>query len=1044
MYFALRGDSAADRFHFFTGVLCTMSQLSRLARLRKRREQTLSQSQRRRRLVAGFEPLEDRRLLAITTSFAAGVLTFTGDTGIGIDEKVVIESTATPGTINYDDGSGLGSTTQASVNSVVFNGFSGLNEMIIINQAPSVFRPFAGGSFGIQFNVAGDPDFDVLRIAGGSAGSITSGSYTVSSPTSGTISYSTSVPSTIDISFSGLDSTGLTPDRVDDVTNQAGTFLTNSSTGAESVVVKVGPVLPPVQAFTQGPVFIDGGDREDFGHGGFVGGVNINGWKFMEQGIGFVNAGVFNAGAANSILIVGTVPGSRARAAVDSAIAPLGLVPTYVTGAAITGATLTSFRILYVPSDSGDVAGGITPADLALLAARTSDIQAFVRSGGGIFALTEGTSPFPYSWLQIPAPFTITSFGGGGISNALRKTPEAIAAGLSLTNAELSAGVPYHNVFTGPVGFNGLDIFVLDTGPNNVVDGFTPLGDDRAVTLGQGAINQTVGGGPTTTIGGNQMTLINLGNKLVLNLDARGGTDAITVDGTVLSLDGLLAPLNINGGGNGDSLLIDDSADNVGGDAVSVTSLATTGLAAFPISYADIGPLSVRATQGADTLTLDFSAAGPSSVHIFGGLAGDLFTGPSGYMRASTTIPISVHGGVAIATPGPGLPFNPFGESGDKFNLDMTTRADGSPVLPVVIVDTNGGNAVSSNTQLVRFTGIEDIDVLDGGVLTNTVIGDFYLRGVDGAPDYIEFRSAGQMNPTFRVRVGNTYYPSSTGQFGPYMTATGKVYVYGRGGNDTITMFNTRLDAVIFGEAGNDVLTGGYGNDLLIGGQGDDRINGAAVGGNDEIWGDDFDPVLGVPSVASQAAGGHDQISTFGGSDTVYGQGGNDIINTGGGADYVNGGPGDDQMNGQAGDDRLYGGSGIDNVSGSDGHDIVAGNAGNDTLIGDLGNDILIGGLGEDIVNGGSGGDAVVGDESNNAGGSGSLAKNDIADAALLALLTAWGASPVLGSLGGFGSAGDDGSVDTLWGGTEADAFFGAPPDNAADRNAVGYGPDLN
>ena len=263
MYFALRGDSAADRFHFFTGVLCTMSQLSRLARLRKRREQTLSQAQRRRRLVAGFEPLEDRRLLAVMTSFAAGVLTFTGDAFPGVNDKVVIQSTATPGTINYDDGSGLGSTTQAGVNSVVFNAGGGMNEMIVINQGATVFRRFdAAPGFPIQFNVAGDPDFDVLRIAGGSAASILSGSYTVSSPTSGTISYSTSVPSTVDISFTGLNSTGGTPDRVDDTTIQGGAFTTNSSTGAEDVTIQVGPVLPPVQAFTQGPVFIDGGDRD--------------------------------------------------------------------------------------------------------------------------------------------------------------------------------------------------------------------------------------------------------------------------------------------------------------------------------------------------------------------------------------------------------------------------------------------------------------------------------------------------------------------------------------------------------------------------------------------------------------------------------------------------------------------------------------------------------------------------------------------------------------------------------------------------------------
>jgi Ca2+-binding RTX toxin-like protein len=416
-------------------------------------------------------------------------------------------------------------------------------------------------------------------------------------------------------------------------------------------------------------------------------------------------------------------------------------------------------------------------------------------------------------------------------------------------------------------------------------------------------------------------------------------------------------------------------------------------------------------------------------------------------MRPSGTIALNVHGGTAAAVPGPGVPFNPFGEITDKFNLDMTTRADGSPVLPVVIVDTNGGNAISANTQLVRFTGIEDIDLMDGGVLTNTAIGDFYVRATDNA-DYIEFRSAAQVNPVFRVRVGNTYYPSATGNFGPYTTGVSKAYIYGRGGNDNITMYNTRLNGVIFGEGGDDVLTGGYGDDLLIGGQGNDRLNGSAVGGNDEVWGDDFDPVvdgasIATRSLASQTGTGNDQINTYGGSDTVYGQGGNDIINTGAGDDYLNGGPGDDQMDGQSENDRLYGGSGVDTMNGSDGNDVVAGNDGNDTVTGSNGNDILIGGLGVDILNGGAGGDALVGDESNGAG-SNSLAKGDAADAALLALLNTWAGAPVLSSLGAFNSAGSDGSVDTLWGGTDADAFFGFPADNAADRGAFGYGPDLN
>ncbi|MBC7852898.1 MAG: hypothetical protein IAF94_05640 [Pirellulaceae bacterium] len=297
----------------------------------------------------------------------------------------------------------------------------------------------------------------------------------------------------------------------------------------------------------------------------------------------------------------------------------------------------------------------------------------------------------------------------------------------------------------------------------------------------------------------------------------------------------------------------------------------------------------------------------------------------------------------------------------------------------------------------------------------------------------------------FRIRVGNLYYPTNGGMYGPFTTGVSKVYAYGRGGNDTITMYNTRLNGAIFGDGGDDILTGGFGDDLIVGGIGNDRLNGGAVGGNDEIWGDDFNPAVDTPSVASQTGTGNDQINTFGGNDTVYGQGGNDIINTGAGDDYINGGPGGDQLDGQSGNDRIYAGSGVDTASGSEGNDIVAGSDGNDTLYGRAGNDILIGGGGQDIVNGNEGSDVVVGNDSSYTGqSSNSLARGDAADAALLVLMLLWGPSPTLLDLAGFGSAGDDGSVDTLWGGAAADAFFGAPPDNAADRNAPGYGPDLN
>ncbi len=103
----------------------------------------------------------------------------------------------------------------------------------------------------------------------------------------------------------------------------------------------------------------------------------------------------------------------------------------------------------------------------------------------------------------------------------------------------------------------------------------------------------------------------------------------------------------------------------------------------------------------------------------------------------------------------------------------------------------------------------------------------------------------------------------------------------------------------------------------------------------------------------------------------------------------------------------------------------------------------------ERVINGNEGGDALVGDESTGPG-SKSLSSGDAVDIALKALLASWATTPTLGTLNafngglGFNSSGADGSVDTLWGGTEADAFFGLAIDLAPDRGATGYGPDLN
>jgi hypothetical protein len=58
---------------------------------------------------------------------------------------------------------------------------------------------------------------------------------------------------------------------------------------------------------------------------------------------------------------------------------------------------------------------------------------------------------------------------------------------------------------------------------------------------------------------------------------------------------------------------------------------------------------------------------------------------------------------------------------------------------------------------------------------------------------------------------------------------TGKILVHGLSGNDAISVSSKITNAAwLFGEAGNDKLTGGSGNDLLVGGDGNDRLAGGA------------------------------------------------------------------------------------------------------------------------------------------------------------------------------------------------------------------------
>ncbi len=104
--------------------------------------------------------------------------------------------------------------------------------------------------------------------------------------------------------------------------------------------------------------------------------------------------------------------------------------------------------------------------------------------------------------------------------------------------------------------------------------------------------------------------------------------------------------------------------------------------------------------------------------------------------------------------------------------------------------------------------------------------------------------------------------------FGSHAIDNG-IVVFGKEGNDAITLARIHESSVIDGGAGNDILRGGFGDDSLIGGDGKDRLFGSR--GDDSLWGD--------------AA-----------KDSLFGQADNDVLYEGTGMDVLVGGPGDNTV----------------------------------------------------------------------------------------------------------------------------------------------------
>lgn len=224
----------------------------------------------------------------------------------------------------------------------------------------------------------------------------------------------------------------------------------------------------------------------------------------------------------------------------------------------------------------------------------------------------------------------------------------------------------------------------------------------------------------------------------------------------------------------------------------------------------------------------------------------------------------------------------------------------------------------------------------------------------DNSADHVEVTSE---SDTLQVHIATNPAGDQTHTFNLQQV---RQIVFRGGDGDDIYTSNANINMLIYGDDGDDSLTGGIANDRIFSGAGNDTINGNdgddyaySASGDDTIDGGDGNDRL-------NGGYGNDSIDGGWGDDTVYGSVGDDIVRGGWGNDRIFGHNGNDEIYGggicawredcrdYADDDFLYGGNGDDIMDGIRGHDEVYGQNDNDTLISRWNSGVLDGGNGDD------------------------------------------------------------------------------------------------
>ncbi len=358
-----------------------------------------------------------------------------------------------------------------------------------------------------------------------------------------------------------------------------------------------------------------------------------------------------------------------------------------------------------------------------------------------------------------------------------------------------------------------------------------------------------------------------------------------------------------------------------------------------------------------------------------------------------------------------------FGASGNdtirgRDGYDVLYGGDGTDAL----YGDEGNDRIYGEIGNDRLFGGDGDDVLGGGLGSNTIFGDagddeIFFGGEGSTLD------GGTGKDTLNLGdVVQDYQESLVFGLDFYIDMQLGV-IDDRGVLNTFKNFEVLVgsngDDVIFGDSGNNTISGGFGGfDYIEGRAGADTIfagiNGT-IGYSESKTGVTINFVTGLitggDATGDVISGNNIRGSNF--ADILIGHYGYNIIEGGGGADVLDGGAdvntlsyehsgagvfvnlntgateGGDaagdviknftNLNGSAFDDSLVGDGSSNYIHGANGDDVLSGLSGNDYIYGDTGSDQIQGGIGDDLLYGGDGNDILDGGEGNDRlyGGSG-------------------------------------------------------------------------